>query len=183
MSEIWKPVVGHEERYEVSDQGNVRSLGWVGTDTLGRVRTWPAGPMKPTKASHGYPVVDLKSPAGSSKRMVHHLVLEAFVGPRPEGHEACHGNGDREDARLENLRWDTHSANIRDAVAHGSHGRTRRTHCPFGHPLVAPNLVVSNARQGGRTCLACSRARAYAKYHDIEVTQELRDSYFQQAAA
>lgn len=183
MAEIWKPVVGHEDRYEVSDHGNVRSLGWIGKDTLGRVRTYTGGQMTPTKASHGYPVVDLKSPSGRSKRMVHHLVLEAFRGPRPAGQEACHGNGDRGDARLANLRWDTHSANVIDAVAHGTHGLARRTHCPYGHPLLAPNLVASNASRGGRTCLACSRARAYAGYHGIDVTQELRDSYFQQVAA
>jgi len=42
---------------------------------------------------------------------VHHLVLEVFVGPRPEGTVACHNNGDGYDNRVRNLRWDTRKAN------------------------------------------------------------------------
>lgn len=48
-------------------------------------------------------------------RMVHHLVLEAFVGPCPPGMECCHENDIGTDNRLTNLRWDTHKSNIDDA--------------------------------------------------------------------
>lgn len=48
---------------------------------------------------------------------VHHLVLAAFVGPRPVGMEACHQNDEPTDNRLVNLRWDTRKANAEDAVA------------------------------------------------------------------
>ena len=53
-------------------------------------------------------------------RYVHHLVLEAFVGPRPEGTEACHGDGNGTNNKLANLRWDTHAENIKDSVSHGT---------------------------------------------------------------
>ena len=53
-------------------------------------------------------------------RRVHRLVLEAFVGPCPEGLEACHSNGDPTDNRLENLRWGTHEDNHQDRVKHGT---------------------------------------------------------------
>lgn len=52
---------------------------------------------------------------------VHRLVLEAFVGPCPEGMEACHfpdrnpGNN-----RVHNLRWDTRKHNQADRVLHGT---------------------------------------------------------------
>ena len=52
--------------------------------------------------------------------LVHRLVLEAFVGPCPTGMEACHNNGDPSDNRLENLRWDTHLENMKDAVKQGT---------------------------------------------------------------
>ncbi len=50
---------------------------------------------------------------------VHHLVLEAFVGPRPEGMECRHLNGDPFDNRPENLAWGTRSENALDKVRHG----------------------------------------------------------------
>ena len=52
---------------------------------------------------------------------VHRLVLEAFVGPCPEGHEGCHNDGNPLNNRLSNLRWDTPSANNRDKERHGTH--------------------------------------------------------------
>ncbi len=57
---------------------------------------------------------------GGVKRMIkiHHLVLEAFVGPRPDGMEACHNNGDRFDNRPSNLRWGTRSSNRIDSYNH-----------------------------------------------------------------
>ena len=56
---------------------------------------------------------------------VHRLVLEAFVGPCPSGMECCHNNGNPLDNRLENLRWDTSSANSLDAIKHGTHAGFR----------------------------------------------------------
>lgn len=50
---------------------------------------------------------------------VHHLVLFAFIGPRPEGKECCHNNGNGFDNRVENLRWDTHLNNMEDRLRHG----------------------------------------------------------------
>jgi hypothetical protein len=69
---------------------------------------------------------------GSNRTMtqVHRLVLEAFRGPCPPGMEACHGNGDRGDPRLSNLRWDTHRANMADQCAHGTRMLGER------HPLA-----------------------------------------------
>jgi hypothetical protein len=45
---------------------------------------------------------------------VHDLVLLAFVGPKPEGLEVCHGNDVKADNRLQNLRYDTRSANAQE---------------------------------------------------------------------
>lgn len=58
---------------------------------------------------------------GGKNYHVHRLVLEWFVGPCPEGMEACHNDGDSTNNRLDNLRWDTRKANIIDSVKHGTH--------------------------------------------------------------
>lgn len=52
--------------------------------------------------------------------LVHRLILEAFVGPCPDGLIACHNNGIPGDNRIENLRWDTHKSNTYDRVSHGT---------------------------------------------------------------
>lgn len=51
---------------------------------------------------------------------IHTLVLTAFFGPCPPGLECCHGDGERTNNHLGNLRWDTRSANHLDAIAHGT---------------------------------------------------------------
>lgn len=50
--------------------------------------------------------------------MVHQLVLEAFVGPRPKAKQGSlidvlHINGDPTDNRLENLKYGTRGENIK----------------------------------------------------------------------
>lgn len=56
------------------------------------------------------------------KFMVHVLVLELFVGPRPDGMEACHEDGDPNNNHVSNLRWDTPEGNWADRKRHGRGG-------------------------------------------------------------
>src|SRR6266545_5079971 len=51
--------------------------------------------------------------------LVHRLVLEAFVGPRPLGMECCHEDDDPDNNRLGNLRWGTPKDNSADARRNG----------------------------------------------------------------
>lgn len=73
----------------------------------------------------GYLRVDLCQESIKCSRLIHRLILESWIGPCPEGMEACHNNGNRTDNRLENLRWDTHSNNLYDSVKHGTHVDSR----------------------------------------------------------
>lgn len=156
QEETWLPVVGYEGLYEVSDLGRVRSLdrfvpGSCGSLVIRRGRVLRQEINRRT----GRPRVCLARDGAKKTRNVSTIVLLAFVGPRGEGQVCCHNDGDVANSRLDNLRWDSQSANIKDAVAHGTHPFTVRTHCPRRHPLVAPNL---SAAHPGRTCLACNRS-------------------------
>lgn len=51
---------------------------------------------------------------------VHRLVLITFVGPAPDGMEACHNDGNNQNNTVGNLRWDTQEANYMDKVKHGT---------------------------------------------------------------
>lgn len=105
MTENWKPVVGFEGAYEVSDRGRVRS------SVRGQI-------LRPQRHSGGYVQVSL---GRGNTRLVATLVLEAFAGPRPAGLEVCHNDGDKQNNAFANLRWDCHVKNCADRVRHGSH--------------------------------------------------------------
>lgn len=79
--------------------------------------------------------------------------MEAFVGPCPEGMEVCHNNGDCTDNRLENLRYDTKSANMLDRVRHGTHHNANKTQCLRGHLFTEEN--TKRTAKGGRACRTC----------------------------
>ena len=92
---------------------------------LGRVRS-PYGPkgegriLRGVKDRKGYVCVTLKVGDGFVNKMVHHLVLEVFVGPRPEGMQACHHpDHSPSNNALSNLRWDPHLENSRDMDRQG----------------------------------------------------------------
>ena len=148
MTETWLPVISRPESYEVS------SLGRIRCSRTGRV-------LKPTFSQGRATVTLLYGPRITTT--VHRAVAEAFLGPRPDGCDICHGNGDASDNRVENLRYDSRSANIRDAVRHGTYrnGQERKTHCPQGHAYDGSNTYVGP--KGWRGCRAC-RAEASRRH-------------------
>lgn len=116
--------------------------------------------LAPGFASEGRPSVGLFSEGVQHTNRVCRLVLLAFVGPCPEGQEACHDpDPNPMNCRLLNLRWDTRSENRLDRVRHETDPHRNRTHDKWGHLLAKPNLVAYHAALGRRGCLACARAR------------------------
>lgn len=90
---------------------------------------------------------------------VHQLVAEAFIGPRPDGQEVRHLNGDPADNRVQNLAYGTRSQNVADAIRHGTYRNAiaeknaEKTHCPRGHEYDDSNTYL--APSGRRFCRAC----------------------------
>lgn len=166
-SESWVPVPG-APGYLVSDRCRLLSTdrrNVRGARRVGRI-------MRQQRNEKGYLVVTLAVGGRQVRRKVHQLVAAAFIGPCPPGMEVRHLNGDPSDNRPVNLAYGTHSQNQLDSVRHGTHPATRRTHCPLGHLLAAPNLVPAEVRRGYRKCLACSRAQSRTRHHpelDLDV--------------
>jgi hypothetical protein len=111
-NEIWKPVVGFENVYSVSNLGRVRRELTRGRAKAGHI-------FQPSLNKQGYPSTWLTDINKRINAKIHHLVMRAFVGERPEGYEVNHINANRADNRLENLEYVTHAQNIKHAAKLG----------------------------------------------------------------
>jgi hypothetical protein len=76
--------------------------------------------LKPTVSPTGYKVVSLCIGGAQKIRTIHSLVLETFVGPRPDGADGAHDDGRKLNNTLNNLTWKTRSENMRDKHRHGT---------------------------------------------------------------
>lgn len=108
--------------------------GWPGirVSADGQVRGLSGRVLKPTVADSGHLHVLIRIGGRNSparKLRVHHAVLLAFVGPRPEGMEGRHLNDIASDNRLANLAWGTRRENADDAERNGrrQHGESKHS--------------------------------------------------------
>lgn len=103
MRRIWRPVVGYEDYYAVSNDGRVKSK--VNGKILKQVD------------SNGYKFVNLCVNGRKKSTAVHRLVCMAFNGmPESEDMQVDHLNMLRSDNRPENLEWVTPKENQRRKV-------------------------------------------------------------------
>lgn len=115
--EIWRDVVGYEGLYQVSNQGNVKSLDRYVKDING-ITCFKKGKIKNmTISKTGYYVVYLYKDNKLKTCKVHRLVAYAFL-EKPKGKEYVdHINTNRLDNRADNLRWVTHKENCNNPLS------------------------------------------------------------------
>lgn len=127
MEEIWKPVVGFETRYEVSNLGRVRSLPHESIVVRKKGKSYVlrkrGAYVSPQPRRHGYLGVWLYGNGGNNGRAgkqyaLHRIVAEAFI-ENPTGYkEVNHINENKTDNRACNLEWCSHIQNSN----HGTRG-------------------------------------------------------------
>lgn len=90
------------------------------------------------------------------KGSVHRFICEAFHGPCPPGMEVCHNDGNPLNNCADNLRWGTHSDNVRDTIRHGRHkprnfakpGERKRGPKPTVHPRAEEIINLHRSGSG-----------------------------------
>jgi len=96
MEELWKPIF--DGLYSVSNAGRVRrERSGVGT-FVGRI-------LSPSATRKGYLRIAFYIEGKVVSRLVHCLVTEAFIGPKPEGHETNHKDTNKHNNVVGNLEY------------------------------------------------------------------------------
>jgi len=115
MNEQWRPVLGYEGHYEVSNLGNVRRL--AGSARCLQTRNRKLVPR------NGYLQVLLSKNNKVQLHWVHRLVAVAFHGEPPaDKPQVNHISGIKSDNRSENLEWINYSGNAKHAWRTGLRG-------------------------------------------------------------
>lgn len=158
-NERWLPIPGHKGTYEISDHGRVWSCRRTIRRSDGRTSTVGGRILKGGTLKSGHRSVWLATSTGEGDwRLIHRLVLEAFVGVCPEGMECCHFDDDPSNNRLGNLRWATRNENMLDRSRNGidNNATKNATHCFRGHAFDGKNTIVYS--DGHRACRECKNA-------------------------
>ena len=114
--EIWKEIEGFNGRFSVSSEGRIKQNALTYKSSNGITYSFDERIIEPTTWQSRYLRVDLIW-RHVNKRLctyVHKLVIETFLGPRPDGMEIDHINRNYLDNRLCNLRYVTKKENMQN---------------------------------------------------------------------
>lgn len=120
MIENWKDIKGFEGTYQVSDQGNVRSLDRKMIYSNGKTHFYKGKMLKSYTEKSGYVGIKLFNHCSRKTTRIHRLVMETFVPvDDPTSLEVNHIDFNRANNTLSNLEWVTHAKNIQHSVLGG----------------------------------------------------------------
>lgn len=117
-AEIWLPICGYDELYQVSNMGRVRSFPRKIVRKTGIIENKPGRILKPCKSAYGYFFVGLFGPNGKSQRLIHRLVASAFLDKSEMPH-INHIDSNKKNNKHSNLEWTTPKLNTQHAIKSG----------------------------------------------------------------
>ena len=122
---IWRDIKGYEGRYQISDEGHVRSLARTVPGPQGRECQVRERILKQCEHVRGYSIIFLSKENKDTKFFVHRLVAMTFI-PNPEQKPIVnHKSLDKKENHVANLEWATEAENTQH------YWRGRDPHEPF----------------------------------------------------
>ena len=110
--EIWKDIKGYEGMYQVSTQGNLKSLDRIVNHPKSIKLTLKGGVIKSSVNGSGYKIVQLNKNGKGVIYLVHRLVSGAYLNNPDNKPQVNHIDGNKANNLLENLEWVTRSENM-----------------------------------------------------------------------
>lgn len=172
MIEEWKPVIGYEEIYEVSNWGNVRSVDRQ-IKCKNSIRTYKGKQLSKCLDNKGYYRVLLSVAQKHKSALVHRLVAEAFI-PNPEKlPEVNHKDENPANNSVDNLEWCTKIYNLEYGT-----GRARSNASQHRIPVIQYDL---NGKLVKEYPSLAEASRDAVKKRDIKTIVNCCNGKFKQA--
>lgn len=166
--EMWKPVLGYENLYEVSNLGKVRSLDRLVRRGTG-VMLLKGQILKPEIDNKGYLRVDLYKDEKHGHFKIHRLVAREFpeiCGQYAQDFDVEHKNCIPTDNRAENLRWCTHKENCGNELSRQHYSESKKGE---KHPMWGKfGKLNSSSKPIIQYSLNGEKLAEFDSLHDVE---------------
>lgn len=151
----WRPVPEWEGYYEVSSEGEARSVTRLVPHATAGTQRRVGRPLRPYTDHHGYLVYTLCRDGKTRRYGAHVLVAMAFCPG--SGELVRHLDGDKTNNSRSNVGWGSYSQNTMDSVEHKTHHRASKTSCPNGHTYTPETVIPYGPDKRWRRCRICVR--------------------------
>lgn len=123
-NEEWRPVVGWEGLYVVSNLGRIVLLGRAVKTGNGFRQILPRL-CNLSSCRNGYPFVDLWVNNKRQREYVHRIIARAWIDNPNNYTQIDHINGNRLDNAIENLKWCSYAMNNNNPISRQRHAASR----------------------------------------------------------